>query len=520
MIRKLVICIAGLYLGGVAPGVADDLWNSGPLFDEFKLTLDAGERTETLGPLFSSENREESSSWAVPPLCSAGRNAGVDTADFDLLYPLVTYDRFGSEYRFHILQVLAFAGGKDQQDDAARRFTLFPFYFQQRSTNPEQNYTALWPIHGHLERRWFRSEIDFTLWPIYVKTQRRQSESPVQDDPFLALPHRFLSARRGDITTYNYVFPVFHFRYGEGLAGWQFWPFYGAEHKRVTTRTNGFGDVATVAGHEKHFVAWPFFFDQTQGLGTENPEHQQALLPLYSFLRSPQRDSTSYLWPLGVTITDDRGRGYHEVDAPWPFIVFARGEGKTTSRVWPLFSRASTTNQQSDFYLWPIYKYNRFQAAPLDRDRTRILFFLFARVNERNTDAGTVRQRTSLWPLFTHKHEFNGDTRLQLLAPLEPLLPNNKSIERNYSPVWSVWRAERNARTGTASQSLLWNLYRRESTAESKKCSLLFGLVQYESGAQGRRGRLCYVPLGGRRQSPDRASVPARSGDGENRTPN
>ena len=35
------------------------------------------------------------------------------------------------EYRFHIGQLFSFAGGKDQQDAEARRFTLFPFYFQQ-----------------------------------------------------------------------------------------------------------------------------------------------------------------------------------------------------------------------------------------------------------------------------------------------------------------------------------------------------------------------------------------------------
>ncbi len=478
MNRKLVICIAGLCLGGVAPGVADDVWNSGPLFDEFKLTLDAGERTEILGPLFNTECREESSHWAVPPLMSAGRNQGLETADFDLLYPLVTYDRFGGEYRFHILQVFAFAGGRDQEDNAARRFTLFPFYFQQRSAKPEQNYTALLPLYGDLQGRLFRDEIHFVLWPGYVRTRKK------------------------DVVTENYLLPFVHVRRGEGLEGWQFWPFYGAEHKAVTTRTNSFGDAETVGGHDKRFVAWPFFFDQTTGLGTENPAHQQACVPLYSFLRSPLRDSTSYLWPLGVTITDDRARGYREVDAPWPFIVFARGEGKTTSRVWPLFSRAASINQQSDFYLWPLYKYNRFQSAPLDRDRTRILFFLFARVNERNTDAGTVRQRTSLWPLFIHKHEFDGDTRLQILAPLEPLLPNNKSIERNYSPVWSVWRAERNAQTGASSQSLLWNLYRRETTPETRKSSCLFGLVQYESGSQGRRARLFYVPLGRRLARP------------------
>lgn len=496
MIQKLVIGMVLLSLGSFSSAAAADCWNAGPLFDEFNLTLAAGERTEVLGPLFNAERREESSHWAVPPLCSGGRDTSVDSGSFDFLYPLVSYDRYGSEHRFHIMQLFSFAGGKDQEDSETRRFTLFPFYFQQRSPNPEENYTALWPIYGHLEGRLFRSEMDFVLWPIYSKTQRRKSLSSRPDDAFEAGRYRNLGTRRGDVTTYNYVYPLFHRRYGDGLEGWQFWPFYGTEHKSVTTRTNGFGDVETVAGHEKRMIGWPFFFNQTTGIATENPEHVQAFLPFYALTRSPQRDSTSYLWPLGVTITDDRARAYHEVGAPWPFIVFANGEGKTVRRVWPFFSHAANTNLQSDFCLWPVYKYNRVQSAPLDRDRTRILLFLYSRVNERNTAAGTLRQRTDLWPLFTQKKDANGDTRLQVLSPLEPFLPTTPSIERNYSPLWSVWRAERNAQTGAASQSFLWNLYRRETAPEVKKCSLFFGLFQYHSDSQGRRGRLLYVPFG------------------------
>ncbi len=121
-----------------------------------------------------------------------------------------------------------------------------------------------------------------------------------------------------------------------------------------------------MAGHEKHFVAWPFYFNETTGVGTENPAHQQALLPIYSVLRSPLRDSTSYLWPLGVTITEDRGLNYREVDAPWRSSS-SLGVREDHHAYWPLFSHAASTNQQSDFYLWPIYKHNRFQSAPLDR---------------------------------------------------------------------------------------------------------------------------------------------------------
>jgi hypothetical protein len=232
-------------------------------------------------------------------------------------------------------------------------------------------------------------------------------------------------------------------------------------------------------------------------LGTLNEEKFRAFLPFYSILRSPYRDSSTYLWPIGLTITDDRARKYREVGAPWPFIVFAHGEGKNTKRVWPFFSHSANPTLESSFIMWPVWKYNAIHAETLDRRRGRLMWFLFSNTVEEDKDTGDSRRRVDLWPLFTHRREMDGRKRLQVLAPLEPILPNINSIERVWSPLWSVWRSESNPNTETRSQSLLWNLYRRESAPESKKCSLLFGLFQYQSDAERSRVRLFYIPFGG-----------------------
>jgi len=85
-----------------------------------------------------------------------------------------------------------------------------------------------------------------------------------------------------------------------------------------------------------------------------------------------------------------------------------------------------------------------------------------------------------MWPFFSWHRDFNGNERLQVLAPVEPVLPGNRGIERNWSPLWSLWRAEDSAKTGATSRSLLWNLYRRETAPAHKKVSLLFGLFRYQ----------------------------------------
>ncbi|MBE0545625.1 MAG: hypothetical protein IH623_30205 [Verrucomicrobia bacterium] len=501
-IRWLLFAAALLACSSEVRVSGNELWNAGFLYDHFPLTKEAGWRTEAIGPLFYHQMREADRMVALPPLFSDTRGVETDFHEFDLLYPLMTYDRFGSEYRWQLFQVLSIAGGQTQDEIAKSRFTVFPIYFQQRSPDPALNYTALLPVYGHLKNRLFRSEIDFVLWPLYVKSVRRTAASPLPDAMAAALSGQFLNPQPGDVTTYNYLYPIFHLRYGDGLKGWQFWPLVGHEHKEVTTFTNTWGDEQMIPGHDKWLALWPLFAHQERGIGTDNPERQQFLLPFYNYLRSPRRDFTSYLWPFGLTITEDREKKYREVGAPWPFIVFARGEGKTVSRVWPFFSQAQTDSLQSDFFLWPLYKYNRRHVGAWDRDRTRILFILFSDVNEQNFETGRTRQRTDLWPLFIWQQEFDGSRRLQILAPLEPVLPNRKSIERNWSPLWSLWRAEQNPQAGTASQSLLWNLYRRESTPATRKCSLLFGLFQYESNVATRRWRVFYVPFGSQKQAP------------------
>ena len=326
------------------------------------------------------------------------------------------------------------------------------------------------PFYGHLKNRLFRDEIFFMMFPLYSQT------------------------RKADVVTDNYVYPFFDLRHGNGLKGWQFWPIVGHEHKDLTSKTNGFGDVEPVGGHDSLFVLWPIFFKQLAGIGTDNPEKTRAVLPIYSIFRSPKRDSTTVIWPFFNHITD-REKKYTEWQTPWPLVVFAHGEGKHTARIWPFFSQATNQYLETDWYLWPIYKYNRAHADPLDRTRTRIMFFLYSDTIQKNTDTGNAERRVDFWPFFTHKRNYNGNTRLQIFAPLEPFLPNNRSVERDYSPVWSVWRAEKNAKTGATSQSLLWNLYRRDTTPASKKCSLLFGLFQYQSDTVGKRMRLFYIPV-------------------------
>lgn len=459
----------------------------GPLVHDFSLTLDAGVRRE-IGPFYYHEELEAEGrrTTAFPPFFSRTTSEELEYEEIDLAYPLLTYDRFGGEKRIQLLQMLSFSVARDQDLNDRGKLTIFPVYYHQRSTNASSNYTAVFPFYGRLLNRMLRDEIEFVMFPLYSKTRKR------------------------DVVTRNYLYPFFHRREGAWLQGWQFWPLIGRELRLPHTKTNDFGHPVPVPGHRKNFLLWPFHFNDRTAVGTTNEVHEHAVLPFYTAYRSPARDSTTLLWPF-FTYTQDRKKNYREWGLPWPFIGFARGEGKHLNRVWPFFSRNSNGHLRSDFYAWPLLKINEAKASLLHRKRYSVLFYLYSDLMEANTETGQTRRRRDLWPLFHWKRELDGRERLRIPALVEGILPNNKSVERNWSPVWSLWRSEKNPNTGTSSQSLLWNLWRRETSPGHEKSSLLFGLVQYETDASGRRWKWFHSWRSGRDRTA--AATTARTPD-------
>lgn len=77
----------------------------------------------------------------------------------------------------------------------------------------------------------------------------------------------------------------------------------------------------------------------------------------------------------------------------------------------------------------------------------------------------------------------------------ENIVKNRDAVERNYSPVWSLYLSERDPAKGLASQSVLWNFFRRDVSTNEVRTSCLFGLVQTTRKPEGdRHWRLLWLP--------------------------
>src|SRR5438309_2055092 len=67
----------------------------GPFYSHYSLTLEPGERTEIAGPLLRFERKESEKSWAFSPIFFHRNDALTEYEEFDFVYPVLTYDRFG-----------------------------------------------------------------------------------------------------------------------------------------------------------------------------------------------------------------------------------------------------------------------------------------------------------------------------------------------------------------------------------------------------------------------------------------
>jgi len=127
----------------------------------------------------------------------------------------------------------------DQQDGNVRRFTLFPFYFQQRAADSSLNYTAVFPLYGRLKNRLFRDEIRFVLFPLYGQSRKRDVGDGQLPLSVLSPPPRRRSARLAILASGR----------------------IRTQRRHLANQQRD--EVETVGGHSKFSLLWPIFFNQT-----------------------------------------------------------------------------------------------------------------------------------------------------------------------------------------------------------------------------------------------------------------
>ena len=442
------------------------------------------------GPFFKYETKGTETEYALRPLFyRAVDDEGVSSTD--VLYPVLRYKNQGNgTSSVRVLGLLSYDFGESEDDRpgdgavnsedeafSSKRYYLFPFLFY--GEEEQGRYFAFFPFFGTLYNWFKRDRISFTLFPIYSQTERKGTQVD------------------------NVLWPFFAKISGENESGYKFWPIYGASQKEGVYR--------------KRFFLWPIFFSESLKLDSDNPKEVRAAWPFYITKESPEKSSTTVLWPFFSKVVD-RVRDFEVWNAPWPLVRVTKGEKYHGLKILPFFSDETVDVKRERWYVWPVYKIEEMNTELIERRRDRILFFLYSDTKERKFLTGDSTRLVNLWPLYGYR-ETNGVSHFYVFSLIEPFFPRNESIERLWAPLWRIYQQKWDQQ-GNHVVSLLWNLYwherqgdrvawelfplfqyRRESPAKTD-FKFLKGLFHYRASDQGKQLNFFYLPWGVRWGAP------------------
>lgn len=394
-------------------------------------------------------NSAEMSFQAWRPFYSTSTSAERWRKDY--LWPLYTRKGFKQE-RYGRFLFLGWSA--DFSPETARHRTwLLPFYFRGTSAQGE-DYLAIFPLGGTLHEFMTRDRIAFVLFPLYA----RSSINEVQ--------------------TTSVLWPIGSKTSGDRVERFRIWPLYGTSVLEDEFR--------------KKFVLWPVY-TSVKYTNDRNPGGGFMLFPLYGRIAT---EKAANYWVLPPFFRFSRGDGSRVVHAPWPFIQWWDGEVHKRY-VWPLYGKKQTDSFTRRFWLWPLVWDGWTAHAGYDAHRFRLLpFFHYESTIATQPNgphaAGEARARYwKLWPLLSWERQAQA-SRVRLLE-LWPLR-STAGIERNWAPIWTLYRREKNP--DTVSHHLLWGLYRQTKGAETMEWSLLKGLAGYKKSEKGRCFRLLFFRFG------------------------
>lgn len=449
-----LVVLAVLALAGAARGEegAPSTLNLWPVFDDRMDPLEKARVRSGVGPLIHSSRSLDGDveEFGLRPLFFWRGDKAEQTSEWEFLYPVATFRRREGDWDFQFLRLLNARGEGSPQAGREEHSDLSPFFFRGVRENGE-TYFGVMPFWGKVYDRFFWEEWDWVLFPLYSRTVRSGAETYFFPWPILSLTHG--------------VNPE------DKHQGFRFVPLYGHEVKEGV--------------FEKYFALWPLFIHQRTGLDGDEPEEVWSFLPFYVSRRSPKWDQTTVLWPL-FTYTDDRARKFEQWDVAWPFFKYARGETRQALYVFPLYMEDRKLLKDEFLFreiryhdfavLFPLFIRQREEYIGSRRERHRILWYLYSDAREEGRDGST--RRIDAWPFVRYERDREGAVYFQTLALLEAFLPRNEWIERNYSPLWSLY-TYRETPAGDSVHSFLWNLLRHEETQAGRSIEVLGPLLAY-----------------------------------------
>lgn len=466
--RTLALIIA-TFLGIASTGSGSELrnWWPGPVIDE--RPAENSRNLTALGPFFAQKESEALDVFSIRPLFTRFEyHDGREAESSHLLYPLFNHYSSTGRSQWSLLNLIR----NTERSDGFHRFQAWPFLFWNDSPQDEQDYFALWPLGGSLKNFFGRERVDFALWPLYIRTERR-----------------------GEIR-YSTPWPFVQTLHGEA-SGFALWPLYGHFERPGV--------------YERRFALWPLYYDVKTGLSSRQPYHRFGALPFYARETAAGMKSETFLWPFfGYTHESDPRPAYDEIRYFYPFLVQGRGEERHVNRWMPFYTHERSGEREKWWYLWPLLKHEELEVGPITRHRSQFLYFLF-RDEVQVADNGFRARRQNLWPFYSYWQDGHGRRQLQALDLFSVFFPGNRKVQENWNPLFAIYRYDEHP--GKVRQSFLWSLiihesspsdnrlvigplFEQEASAEGSRWSVLKGLVGRDRAGEDKRWRILWHTWG------------------------
>jgi len=458
--RRLVL-LASVSLSLAASGLAEE--NVWPLFVVRRDQPGTAESAQYAGPLFFHQSDGTKDVRGFRPLFLTTRTGAA--VEKDILYPLFTWRSqpgYTSFSFFRLVDRQSRAGGTAPPDGI---FDIWPVYLSRHSSDPDKSYQAFFPLGGTVKNRLGKNRISFVLFPLYMQTEKA-----------------------GRTVTHT-PWPLIRSYDGPGYEGFEFWPLFGRN---------------TRAGHYDHrFYLWPVGHYSVDNLSAPVPDKRIAVLPFYARLTGPGYISETYAWPFFGYTHRTQPDVYDERRYLWPFLVQGRGSERLVNRWAPFYTHSVIKSHEKTWYLWPVYRHQRWRDNGLQHEKSQFLFFLYSSLEQRSlkNPAAAPARKTHLWPLLTAWDNDAGREQVQVLSPFEALFQQNNKIRQLWTPLFALYQYDRQPDT-TVRHAFLWNaitwrrspasrefhlgpLFDLKQDAERKRWSIGCGLFGFQRAAGG-----------------------------------
>lgn len=306
-----------------------------------------------------------------------------------------------------------------QTNDKGYQFEVMPLFWWGRGETVEgarESYGGLFPIVGHHPHFAYIYDIDFLIWPLWMRYKMPRPDAQVW------------------METNSVLFPFIHWR---SDGSWGFWPLYICNQQResyhravawpILTWANYSPDRDT-AGSGSSWMLWPLF----GGISREREDQWLFLPPFFSYAKTYRRGKLN-------TGCDLRIR------APWPFVEYEKNVRRERLSAFPFYERVNLMTYSKGVSS-SVTRFG-YRLVEIYDDEVRVFPFWVSR-----GDGKYFR----LWPFWDSEVGDDGVRRGRFLS-LFPIR-HVPSVDRNWSKFWTLYEnAEFSDHTEHA---LLWGIIR------------------------------------------------------------